>query len=93
MPLGGDAGETDMHDRQLGTDRGELRRDRHAPPDANKAWWLPAPTGRSGSDWPHLPDGQRDTGEILNLLADWAPDERDRRRILVESPKALFFVD
>ena len=26
-----------------------------------------------GSDWPHLPDGQRDTGEILNLLADWAP--------------------
>jgi 2-pyrone-4,6-dicarboxylate lactonase len=46
-----------------------------------------------GSDWPHLPDGQRDTGEILNLLADWAPDERDRRRILVESPDALFFVD
>ena len=28
-----------------------------------------------GSDWPHLPDGQRDTGELLNLLADWAPDE------------------
>jgi 2-pyrone-4,6-dicarboxylate lactonase len=27
-----------------------------------------------GSDWPHLPDGQRDTGELLNLLADWAPD-------------------
>jgi 2-pyrone-4,6-dicarboxylate lactonase len=46
-----------------------------------------------GSDWPHLPDGQRDTGEILNLLADWAPDERDRRRILVESPEALFFAD
>jgi hypothetical protein len=34
-----------------------------------------------------------DTGEILNLLADWAPDERDRRRILIESPEALFFVD
>ena len=32
-----------------------------------------------GSDWPHLPDGQRDTGELLNLLADWAPDEADRR--------------
>ncbi|MBS2539157.1 amidohydrolase family protein [Catenulispora sp. NF23] len=26
-----------------------------------------------GSDWPHLPDGQRDTGELLDLLADWAP--------------------
>ena len=33
-----------------------------------------------GSDWPHLPNGQRDTGELLNLLADWAPDPRDRRR-------------
>ncbi len=44
-----------------------------------------------GSDWPHLPDGQRDTGEILNLLADWAPDPRDRQRILVDGPDALFF--
>ncbi|MFE2428056.1 amidohydrolase family protein [Streptomyces sp. NPDC059373] len=44
-----------------------------------------------GSDWPHLPNGQRDTGELLNLLADWAPDEKDRHRILVESPEKLFF--
>jgi 2-pyrone-4,6-dicarboxylate lactonase len=44
-----------------------------------------------GSDWPHLPDGQRDTGEILNLLADWAPDEADRRTILVDGPDRLFF--
>lgn len=44
-----------------------------------------------GSDWPHLPDGQRDTGELLNLLADWAPDEADRQRILVEAPDRLFF--
>ena len=46
-----------------------------------------------GSDWPHLPDGQRDTGELLNLLADWAPDEADRHQILVESPERLFFSD
>jgi 2-pyrone-4,6-dicarboxylate lactonase len=46
-----------------------------------------------GSDWPHLPDGQRDTGELLNLLADWAPDEADRHQILVESPEHLFFSD
>jgi predicted TIM-barrel fold metal-dependent hydrolase len=46
-----------------------------------------------GSDWPHLPDGQRDTGELLNLLPDWAPSARDRRRILVESPDVLFFAD
>ena len=44
-----------------------------------------------GSDWPHLPDGQRDTGEILNLLADWAPGEADRRTILVDGPARLFF--
>jgi len=46
-----------------------------------------------GSDWPHLPDGQRDTGELLNLLADWAPDEADRHRILAGSPARLFFSD
>jgi len=44
-----------------------------------------------GSDWPHLPNGQRDTGEILNLLADWAPDETDRQTILVDGPGRLFF--
>ena len=44
-----------------------------------------------GSDWPHLPDGRRDTGELLNLLADWAPDPEARRMILVDSPDELFF--
>jgi len=44
-----------------------------------------------GSDWPHLPDGQRDTGELLNLLAAWAPDPADRESILVTSPDTLFF--
>jgi predicted TIM-barrel fold metal-dependent hydrolase len=44
-----------------------------------------------GSDWPHLPNGQRDTGELLNLLADWAPDQADRHQILVTSPDHLFF--
>jgi len=44
-----------------------------------------------GSDWPHLPDGQRDTGEILNVLADWAPAAGDRQAILVDGPARLFF--
>ena len=44
-----------------------------------------------GSDWPHLPDGQRDTGEILNLLADWAPAGEARQAILVDGPDRLFF--
>ncbi|HET6293394.1 MAG TPA: amidohydrolase family protein [Kribbella sp.] len=44
-----------------------------------------------GSDWPHLPDGQRDTGELLNLLASWAPSPEDRHQILVDSADQLFF--
>jgi predicted TIM-barrel fold metal-dependent hydrolase len=46
-----------------------------------------------GSDWPHLPNGQRDTGELLNLLRDWAPAPEDRNRILVQAPDRLFFAD
>jgi 2-pyrone-4,6-dicarboxylate lactonase len=46
-----------------------------------------------GSDWPHLPDGQRDTGELLHELAEWAPAEADRQRILVGGPDELFFAD
>jgi predicted TIM-barrel fold metal-dependent hydrolase len=44
-----------------------------------------------GSDWPHLPNGQRDTGELLNLLADWTPNEKVRTQILVDSPARLFY--
>jgi len=43
-----------------------------------------------GSDWPHLPDGSRDTGELLNLALDWMPDPAVRERILVANPARLF---
>jgi 2-pyrone-4,6-dicarboxylate lactonase len=43
-----------------------------------------------GSDWPHIPQSGRDTGELLNLLPTWAPDADDRRLILVENPRRLF---
>lgn len=46
-----------------------------------------------GSDWPHLTDGQRDTGELINLLADWAPDPLVRKQILVDGPERLFFYE
>ncbi|MFJ4686673.1 amidohydrolase family protein [Streptomyces sp. NPDC088789] len=46
-----------------------------------------------GSDWPHLTDGQRDTGQYLNLLPAWAPTAEDRHHILVETPERLFFTD
>ena len=43
-----------------------------------------------GSDWPHIPEGGKDTGTLLNLLADWSPDAESRRRILVDNPARLF---
>jgi predicted TIM-barrel fold metal-dependent hydrolase len=43
-----------------------------------------------GSDWPHIPEGGRDTGELLNLLADWIPDAAARQKILVDNPARLF---
>ena len=46
-----------------------------------------------GSDWPHIPEGGKDTGVLLNLLSDWAPEAATRRRILVSNPARLFGFD
>ena len=43
-----------------------------------------------GSDWPHIPRSSRDTGELLNLLAQWAPDAGVRDAILAGNPRRLF---
>lgn len=43
-----------------------------------------------GSDWPHIPNGQMDTGQLLNLLADWVPDAGERNRILADNPGRLY---
>jgi 2-pyrone-4,6-dicarboxylate lactonase len=43
-----------------------------------------------GTDWPHLTDGSRDTGELVNLLLDWIPDEKTRHQVLVDNPAKLF---
>jgi predicted TIM-barrel fold metal-dependent hydrolase len=43
-----------------------------------------------GSDWPHIPEGGKDTGALLNLLSDWAPGAEARKRILVSNPAKLF---
>jgi 2-pyrone-4,6-dicarboxylate lactonase len=46
-----------------------------------------------GSDWPHIPEGGRDTGELLNLLATWVPDTEALARVLVNNPARLFGFD
>jgi len=43
-----------------------------------------------GSDWPHIPNGAMDTGMLLNLLAEWVPDEHARNRILADNPGRLY---
>ncbi|WP_083745552.1 amidohydrolase [Variovorax sp. KK3] len=43
-----------------------------------------------GSDWPHIPEGGRDTGELLNLIGEWIQDAAARRRILADNPARLF---
>jgi predicted TIM-barrel fold metal-dependent hydrolase len=45
-----------------------------------------------GSDWPHvsLYEHMPNTGDLLDLLAEWIPDETQRRRVLVDNPARLY---
>lgn len=45
-----------------------------------------------GSDWPHVGFWGRmpNVGELLDLVADWAPDEATRDAIFVGNPKRLY---
>ncbi|KQB53223.1 GntR family transcriptional regulator [Pseudomonas endophytica] len=44
-----------------------------------------------GSDWPHVAlESPPDTGLLLERLHAWAPSERQRQRILVDNPAALY---
>ena len=48
-----------------------------------------------GTDWPHVSKAENmpDTGELLNRLADYAPDPELRRAILVDNPARLYGFD
>jgi predicted TIM-barrel fold metal-dependent hydrolase len=45
-----------------------------------------------GTDWPHPTqrDTKPDDALLLDLLTDWAPDDVQRRRILVDNPAELY---
>jgi predicted TIM-barrel fold metal-dependent hydrolase len=47
-----------------------------------------------GSDWPHAdvskPGQMPNDGDLLDMLLDFAPDEKVRRQMLVETPADLF---
>jgi 2-pyrone-4,6-dicarboxylate lactonase len=55
---------------------------RHAP---ERVLW--------GTDWPHVGETAEtmpDDGDLVDLLLDWAPDERARHRLLVENPRDFY---
>lgn len=45
-----------------------------------------------GSDWPHVAawNGPPKLPVLLDLLADWVPDEDRRRKLFVDNPKGLY---
>jgi len=46
-----------------------------------------------GSDWPHPTeknDAKPNDAVLVDLLAEWAPEEKTRHRILVENPAMLY---
>ncbi|MEE8628495.1 amidohydrolase family protein [Methylobacterium ajmalii] len=45
-----------------------------------------------GSDWPHVAHWgpMMNVRDLLDLLAEWVPDEADRHRVLVENPARLY---
>ena len=44
-----------------------------------------------GSDYPHLSFADKvGSVQLFNLLADWAPDDATRRKILVDNPAKMF---
>lgn len=45
-----------------------------------------------GSDWPHVAHygPMMNVGDLLDLLADWIPDDAARRQVLVDNPERLY---
>jgi predicted TIM-barrel fold metal-dependent hydrolase len=48
-----------------------------------------------GTDWPHpdTPGYMPDDGLLIDLLPTWAPEDRQRHRILVDNPAELYGFD
>jgi len=45
-----------------------------------------------GTDWPH-PMGKQlmpNDGDLVDMLADWVPDEAQRKKVLVDNPARLY---
>jgi predicted TIM-barrel fold metal-dependent hydrolase len=75
-----------------------MRFSRHAPPHADADRFVARLLAHGGperlvwgSDWPFLRSPRRvDYGPLLAQLVRWVPDAAQRRRILADTPAALF---
>ena len=82
----------------LGTRAGEYVRAKGQPQgyaevnQVGKAYVQAAPERLVwGSNWPHPNETTKpDDAVLLDLLAEWAPSEATRHRILVENPETLY---
>lgn len=45
-----------------------------------------------GSDWPHPSAREKmpDDGDLADMLVEWAPDDAQRKKILVDNPRRLY---
>jgi predicted TIM-barrel fold metal-dependent hydrolase len=45
-----------------------------------------------GSDWPHVANWKHmpNVGELLDLFADWVPDDASRHRVFVDNAHRLY---
>jgi predicted TIM-barrel fold metal-dependent hydrolase len=45
-----------------------------------------------GTDWPHVmvKGAMPNDGDLCDLLVDWIPDARLRKRVLVDNPAVLY---
>ena len=45
-----------------------------------------------GSDWPHVSNWgpMPNVGDLLDLLADWVPDEAARQKLFIDNPRRLY---
>ena len=45
-----------------------------------------------GTDWPHPSAREKmpNDGDLADLLAEWVPDEAQRKRVLVDNPQRLY---
>ena len=61
----------------------------------NPPWLIGVDQVLYGSDWPHVAHYGRmmNVGDLLDLMAEWIPDEAARNRVFVDNAHRLYGFD